>query len=83
MTKEDTIRLFNDYRIRVLWDDELEKWFFSIVDVIAVLTESDRPRKYWSDLKRKLKAEGSQLSEKIGQARVFILQCKMDGYFPS
>lgn len=70
MTKEDAIRLFNDYRIRVLWDDELEKWFFSIVDVIAVLTESDRPRKYWSDLKRKLKVEGSQLSEKIGQLKM-------------
>jgi hypothetical protein len=70
MTKDDSIRLFNDQRIRVLWDDEQEKWFFSIVDVIEVLTGSDRPRKYWSDLKRKLKAEGSQLSEKIGQLKM-------------
>lgn len=70
MTKENAIRLFNDHRIRVLWDDEKEKWFFSIVDVIEVLTGSDRPRKYWSDLKRKLKMEGSQLSEKIGQLKM-------------
>jgi len=70
MTKENAIRLFNDHRIRVLWNDEQEKWFFSIVDVIEVLTGSDRPRKYWSDLKRKLKVEGSQLSEKIGQLKM-------------
>jgi prophage antirepressor-like protein len=70
MTKDNAIRLFNDHRIRVIWDDEQEKWFFSIVDVIEVLTGSDRPRKYWSDLKRKLNKEGSQLSEKIGQLKM-------------
>lgn len=70
MTKENAIRLFNDHRIRVLWDYEHEKWFLSIVCVIEVLTGSDRPRKYWSDLKRKLKVEGSQLSEKIGQLKM-------------
>jgi len=70
MTQDNTIRLFNDRRIRVLWDDEQEKWFFSIVDVIAVLTGSERPRKYWSDLKRRLKAEGSELSAKIGQLKM-------------
>ncbi|HPF21621.1 MAG TPA: Bro-N domain-containing protein [Syntrophomonas sp.] len=60
MTKEDAIRLFNDYRIRVLWDDELEKWFFSIVDVIAVLTESVNPQAYWRKLKERLKKEGNE-----------------------
>ncbi len=70
MNKENAIKLFQDKRIRVQWNDELEKWFFSIVDVIEVLTESARPRKYWSDLKSKLKKEGSQLSEKIGQLKI-------------
>jgi len=70
MTKETAIRLFQDQRVRVEWDNDLEKWFFSIIDVIGVLTGSDRPRKYWSDLKSKLKSEGSELSEKIGQLKM-------------
>lgn len=70
MNNGNAIKLFQDKRIRVQWNDELEKWFFSIVDVIEVLTESARPRKYWSDLKSKLKKEGSQLSEKIGQLKI-------------
>jgi len=76
MDKENAIKLFNDKKIRILWDDEREKWFFSIVDVIEVLTGSDRPRKYWSDLKRKLKEEGSQLSEKIGQLKMMAADGK-------
>ncbi len=55
MTKKQEIQLFNDRKIRTVWDDKEEKWYFSIVDVIEVLTETDRPRKYWSDLKSKLK----------------------------
>ena len=70
MTKETAIRLFQDQKVRVLWDEEKEKWFFSIIDVIEVLTGTDRPRKYWSDLKSKLKKEGSELSEKIGQLKL-------------
>lgn len=70
MNKENAIKLFQDKRIRVQWNDELEKWFFSIVDIIEVLTETARPRKYWSDLKSKLKKEGSELSEKIGQLKI-------------
>ncbi len=70
MTKENAIRLFNDHRIRVLWDDEQEKWFFSIVDVIAVLTESQNPRKYWSVLKTRLKKEGSQLATNCSQLKM-------------
>jgi hypothetical protein len=62
MKKETAIKLFQDQRVRVLWSNEVEKWYFSIVDVIGVLTESERPRKYWSDLKTKLKAEGSEVS---------------------
>jgi hypothetical protein len=60
----NNIKLFESKKIRSHWDENEEKWYFSIVDVIEVLTETDRPRKYWSDLKAKLKKEGSELSEK-------------------
>lgn len=70
MDKENSIKLFEDKRVRVVWDEEQEKWVFSIVDVIEVLTGTDRPRKYWSDLKSKLISEGSQLSESIGQLKM-------------
>jgi hypothetical protein len=70
MTKETAIKLFEEKQVRSVWDAEHEKWFISIVDVIEILTGSDRPRKYWSDLKAKLKKEGSELSEKIGQLKM-------------
>lgn len=70
MTKENAIKLFQDQRVRVHWDNDQEKWYFSIIDVIGVLTGSERPRKYWSDLKSKLKSEGSEVSEKIGQLKM-------------
>ena len=70
MTKETNIKLFENRKVRSLWDSEEEKWYISIVDVIEVLTESNRPRKYWDDLKRKLQAERSELSEKIGQLKM-------------
>jgi hypothetical protein len=68
--KQDAIKIFEDKKIRTVWDGEQEKWYFSIIDVIEVLTNSERPRKYWSDLKTKLQKEGSQLSEKIGQLKL-------------
>jgi hypothetical protein len=70
MDKKSAIKLFNQNEIRTHWDDENECWYFSVVDVIQALTGSDRPRKYWSDLKTKLKKEGSELSEKIGQLKL-------------
>ncbi len=70
MKKQNAIQLFEDKKVRTIWDAQQEKWYFSIVDVIAVLTDSYRPRKYWSDLKAKLKNEGSELSEKIGQLKM-------------
>ena len=70
MTKVNAIQIFEEKKVRTVWDSEKEKWLVSIIDVIEVLTESDRPRKYWSDLKVKLKKEGSQLSEKIGQLKM-------------
>lgn len=64
------IKLFQQQKVRTHWDEEKEKWFFSIIDVIEILTGTDRSRKYWSDLKAKLKKEGSELSENIGQLKM-------------
>lgn len=61
---------FEDAPVRRVWDEKEEKWYFAIVDVIAILSGSERPRKYWNDLKIKLKQEGSELSDKIGQLKV-------------
>ena len=70
MTKENSIILFHQKQVRRHWDEEKEVWYFSVVDVIEVLTGNIRPRKYWNDLKKKLLNEGSQLSEKIGQLKM-------------
>jgi hypothetical protein len=64
------LKIFENKKIRSSWNDEQEKWYFSIIDVIEALTNTDRPRKYWNDLKAKLKKEGSELSEKIGQLKM-------------
>ncbi len=64
------INLFEGKEIRSIWDSKKEEYYFSVVDVIRALTESTRPRKYWSDLKYQLKKEGSELSEKIGQLKL-------------
>ena len=66
-----SIQLFEDQKIRTAWDAEKEEWYFSIIDVISVLTVTANPRRYWSDLKRKLKAEGAnELYEKIVQLKM-------------
>ena len=70
MTQKQALQLFEQKKVRTVWDTETEKWYFSIIDAIAVLTETERPRKYWNDLKKKLKQEGSELSEKIGQFKM-------------
>ena len=77
MEKKNEVKIFEDKKVRTLWDAEQEKWYFSIIDVIEVLTGTDRPRKYWNDLKTKLKKEGSQLSEKIGQLKMEAEDGKM------
>ncbi len=77
MEKQTSIKLFEEKQVRSIWSEEEEKWYFSIVDIIQILTESDRPRKYWSDLKSKLKKEGSELSEKIGQLKMLAEDRKM------
>ncbi len=77
MTKQTAIKLFEDKKVRTSWDEQEEKWYFSIIDVIQILTESPRPRKYWNALKSKLKAEGSQLSHDLGQLKMVAEDGKM------
>ncbi|MFA5001289.1 MAG: Bro-N domain-containing protein [Candidatus Paceibacterota bacterium] len=61
---------FEEFAVRRIWDESNEKWLFSVVDVIVILTNSPRPRKYWNALKTKLKQEGSELSPKLGQLKL-------------
>lgn len=70
MTHTNAIKLFEEKKVRTLWDDETEEWYFSIVDVIAVLTDSPNPRKYWSVLKIRLKKEGSELTTNCSQLKM-------------
>lgn len=67
---QNKLKLFENKKIRYVWDADEEDWYFSVVDIVEVLTESDRPRKYWNDLKKKLEEEGSQLSDNIGQLKM-------------
>lgn len=73
----NSIKLFEEREIRAHWDEEKEEWYFSIVDVIAVLTDSANPRKYWSVLKTRLKKEGSQLATNCSQLKM----CSSDGKY--
>ena len=63
MTKKQTIQLFEEHKVRTAWDSDTEKWFFSVIDVVAVLTDSDyqTARKYWKVLKGRLIKEGNEL----------------------
>ena len=67
---DTSVKLFESVQVRSHWNELEEKWYFSVVDVVQVLTESERPRKYWSDLKGKLLKEGSEVSDKIGQLKL-------------
>ena len=60
MTKKHLIKLFEEKKVRTVWDDEQEKWYFSIVDVCGVLTDSKDPQAYWRKLKQRLKDEGNE-----------------------
>lgn len=77
MKKNNSIILFNQKQVRRHWDDENELWYFSIIDIIEILTESPRPRKYWNALKTKLEEEGSELSQKLGQFKMQAQDGKM------
>ena len=70
MTKQNALKLFEDKKVRTVWDNEQGKWYLSIVDVIEVLADSPNPRKYWSVLKTRLKKEGSQLATNCSQLKM-------------
>jgi hypothetical protein len=67
---KESIKIFEERKVRTIWNEEEEEWYFSIVDVVGVLTESPRPRKYWNALKTKLQEEGSELSHNLGQLKM-------------
>lgn len=77
MQNEKSIISFEDTPVRRVWDEKREKWYFSIIDVVAILSGSPRPRKYWNALKTKLKQEGSELSQKVGQLKMLAEDGKM------
>ncbi|MCK9256145.1 MAG: Bro-N domain-containing protein [Bacteroidales bacterium] len=77
MTKEDAIKIFEQKQVRTHWDEEEKKWYFSVIDVIEILTESSVPKRYWSDLKKKIKAEGSEAYDKIVQLKMQAEDGKM------
>ena len=70
MTKQNAIKVFEEKKVRTVWDSDTEEWYFSIVDVIAVLTESDNPRKYWSVLKTRLRKEGNETATNCSQLKL-------------
>ena len=70
MAKDTSIKLFEKQTVRSVWDADAEKWWFSVVDIVAVLTESANPRKYWSVLKTRLKQEGSELATNCSQLKM-------------
>ena len=71
------IKLFETKKVRTHWDEKTEQWYFSVIDVIEILTDSKLPKRYWSDLKTKLKAEGSEVYEKIVRLKMLAEDGKM------
>ena len=71
------IKLFESKKERTHWDEKTEQWYFSVIDVIEILTDSKLPKRYWSDLKTKLKAEGSEVYEKIVRLKMLAEDGKM------
>ena len=70
MIKETAIKLFGQKQVRSLWDNEKEKWYFSVVDVVGILTDSYNPNNYWKVLKNRLLKEGSQLITNCNQLKI-------------
>jgi len=70
MTKENSVILFHQNKVRRHWDEDHELWYFSVVDVVSILADTSNPRRYWSDLKIKLKQEGSEVYDKIVQLKL-------------
>ena len=65
-----SIRFFNDCEVRAVWDEENNKWWFSVVDIVEAITESPNPRKYWSVLKARLKKVGNELTTRCSQLKL-------------
>lgn len=77
MTKKEAIKIFEEKKVRTLWDDETEEWYFSVVDVVSILTESVDGRKYWNKLKQRLKEEGNQTVTNCHQLKMLSADGKM------
>lgn len=77
MTKKEAIKIFEEKKVRAVWDEETEEWYFSVIDIIAVLTDSDNPRKYWSVLKTRLKKEGNETATNCSQLKMLAPDGKM------
>lgn len=77
MTKQQALKLFEEKKVRTVWDDEQEKWYFSIVDVVSILTESTDGRKYWNKLKQRLKEEGNETVTNCHQLKMQASDGKM------
>ena len=71
------IKVFENKNVRTVWNEEEEDWYFSVIDVVEILSGTERPRKYWNDLKKKLEKEGSELSDKIGHLKMQAPDGKM------
>ena len=74
---DNKIQIFEDKKVRTVWNETEEEWYFSVVDVVAVLTDSENPRKYWSVLKTRLKAEGSEVTTNCSQLKMLAPDGKM------
>lgn len=77
MTKKQAIQLFEERKVRTVWDDEHEKWYFPIVDVVAVLTESSNSQAYWRKLKQRLTEEGNQTVTNCNALKLHTADGKM------
>ena len=70
MKDKTEIKIFEQKQVRSFWDENSEKWYLSVIDIISTLTDSTIPKRYWSDLKKKLTKEGSELYDKIVQLKM-------------
>ena len=70
MTKKEAIKIFEEKKVRTVWDDETEEWFFSVVDVVAILTDSPNPSNYWKVQKHRLRKEGNELVTNCNQLKL-------------
>ena len=77
MTQQEAIKIFEEKKVRTIWDSEAERWYFSIVDVVSVLTDSTDGRKYWNKLKQRLKEEGNETVTNCHQLKLPAADGKM------